>query len=90
MPTRIGLQLLGYDAHLAVIRSRETAALELETMLDEGDFDVVMFGAGVRKSDDRFLLFERLVNVVHERAPKAKIAFDTGPTDTTAAVQRWS
>ena len=51
---------------------------------------LVMIGAGVRKDDEHFLVFERLINVVHEHAPKARLAFNTGPTDSAAAVQRWA
>ena len=40
-----------------------------------------MIGAGVRKDDDHFLVFERLVNNDHEHAPQARIAFNTGPTE---------
>ncbi|MEM6849465.1 MAG: hypothetical protein AAF580_15605 [Pseudomonadota bacterium] len=58
-------------------------------LLANDTFDVVLIGAGVRRDDDYFLVFERLVNVVHEHAPSARIAFNTGPTDTAAAVQRW-
>ncbi len=43
----------------------------------------------MRKDDDHFLTFEKLVNVVHEHAPTARIAFNTGPTDSDAAVERW-
>ena len=49
-----------------------------------------MIGAGVRKNDEHFLLFERLVNVAHEHAPRARIAFNTGPTDSDAAILRWA
>jgi hypothetical protein len=50
----------------------------------------VLIGAGVRKDDDQFLVFEMLVNVVHEFAPQARIAFNTGPTDSDSAIQRWA
>jgi hypothetical protein len=36
-----------------------------------------------------FLLFEKLVNVVHEKAPRAKLCFNTQPDDTAKSVQRW-
>jgi hypothetical protein len=49
-----------------------------------------LFGAGVRKDDDHFLVFEKLVNIVHQYAPQARIAFNTGPTDSDLAVQRWA
>ena len=80
---------LGYDATLAFIYSGESATEQLEATLKESAFDVVMIGAGVRKDDEHFLVFERLVNVVHEHAPGARIAFNTGPTDSDAAVRRW-
>ncbi|MEO1014617.1 MAG: hypothetical protein AAFX08_05455 [Pseudomonadota bacterium] len=84
------LKALGFDAAIGFIRSAETAADDARALLSEGEFDVVLIGAGVRKDDDCFLVFEQLVNIVHECAPQAKIAFNTGPTDSAAAVQRWA
>lgn len=84
------LQGLGYETSLVFIRNGDTAADEITEKLKSTAFDVVMIGAGVRKDDDHFLVFERLVNAVHEHAPQAKIAFNTGPTDSDAAVQRWA
>jgi len=34
-------------------------------------------------------LFEKLVNVVHEHAPHAKICFNTKPEDTAEGFLRW-
>jgi hypothetical protein len=59
-------------------------------MLKGEAIDVVLIGAGVRKDEEHFLVFERLVNVVHEHAPHARMAFNTGPTDSAAAIQRWA
>ena len=84
------LNNLGYDASIGFIFSGETATEQLEQSLKEAAYDVVLIGAGVRKDDDHFLIFEKLVNVVHEHAPKARIAFNTGPTDSDAAIQRWA
>jgi hypothetical protein len=81
---------LGYQARLAFIHSTDTAATDVAGMLQREAFDVVMIGAGVRKDDEHFLVFERLVNVVHEHAPHARMAFNTGPMDSAAAVQRWA
>ena len=81
---------LGFDTTLAFIHSSESAANDLTTILKGSAFDIVMIGAGVRRDDDHFLVFEQLVNVVHEHAPHARIAFNTGPTDSDAAVQRWA
>ena len=81
---------LGYDASIEFIFNGETATDQVIRRLKETAFDVVLIGAGVRKDDDHFLVFEKLVNVVHEYAPQARIAFNTGPTDSDAAVQRWA
>lgn len=81
---------LGHEASLAFIHSGDTATEQLEATLKDSTFDVVLIGAGVRRDDDHFLTFEKLINVVHEHAPKARIAFNTGPHDTSAAVQRWA
>ena len=81
---------LGFEATLAFIHSSDTAAADLTDALKTQSFDIVMIGAGVRKDDDHFLVFERLVNVVHELVPQARIAFNTGPTDSDAAILRWA
>jgi hypothetical protein len=35
------------------------------------------------------LLFERIINLVHQRAPNSRIAFNTTPSDTAEAARRW-
>jgi len=52
--------------------------------------EAVVIGAGIRTIPAYFLLFERLVNVVHRTAPGARICFNTKPSDTAEAVQRWA
>ena len=79
----------GYDASIGFIFSGETATDQLADTLKAATFDIVMIGAGVRKDDEHFLVFEKLVNVVHELAPQARISFNTGPTDSDAAINRW-
>jgi hypothetical protein len=53
------------------------------------DFACILIGAGVRMDTEEFLLFEKLLNTVHEHAPGARICFNTGPTDSVDAVKRW-
>lgn len=84
------LNELGYDASIGFIYSGDTATDQLVETLKETAYNVVLIGAGVRKDDDHFLIFERLVNVVHEHAPNAHIAFNTGPMDSDVAIQRWA
>ncbi|WP_150463971.1 hypothetical protein [Francisella sp. XLW-1] len=80
---------IGYDAQMGYITSEESAVKEVVDLLSNRRFDIVLIGAGVRKDGDCFYLFEKLVNVVHQYATTAKICFNTGPTDSVQAVQRW-
>ncbi len=80
---------LGYEVSLCLVDRGETAEVVVEQALQTQSFDCIMIGAGVRVDADHFLLFETLVNVVHRHATGAAICFNTGPTDSAAAVQRW-
>lgn len=79
----------GYDAEILLIEEPETGAETVRAALDAAPADAVMIGAGVRADDKRLLLFERLINVIHQTAPGARICFNSFPTDTVAAVKRW-
>ena len=52
-------------------------------------FDCVLIGAGLRQPGERLLLFEKIINLVHELAPNARICFNTTPADSVDAVRRW-
>jgi hypothetical protein len=80
---------LGYEPDGCLVDLGETAEAAVSSKLRAKQYDCVMIGAGIRANPKYHLLFERLLNVVHELAPKARIAFNTSPTDTVAAVQRW-
>ena len=83
------LNALGYDAQLCLTDFGETAEAQIRDSLQQNRYDCVVIGAGVRTIDKNFLLFEKVLNVVHEHAPHARICFNTGPFDTAEAVQRW-
>ena len=51
--------------------------------------DIVLIGAGLRTDPDLFILFEKIINVVHAQAPGAKIAFNKLPYDSLESIQRW-
>jgi hypothetical protein len=80
---------LGYSVEMCLTDFGETAEAVVQGRLEQRRFDCVLIGAGVRANPSNFLLFEKLINVVHEHAPQAKICFNTLPSDTAAAVQRW-
>lgn len=83
------LRDFGYDAKWLLIDRGETAEAVVSASLDADTFDCVLIGAGVRTAAPLFPLFERLINLVHAKAPHAKISFNTVPEDTAAAVRRW-
>lgn len=83
------MNALGYDAKLALIDNADRASKDVTALLSEKTYDCVLIGAGVRTDDDYVLLFEHLVNVVHQHAAKARICFNTRPFDSVDAVQRW-
>jgi hypothetical protein len=80
---------LGYRTKPLFIDLGETAESVLQATLAEQSFDCIVIGAGVRLPVHH-LLFEKVINIVHEHAPTAKIGFNTNPGDTLAAVQRWT
>ena len=80
---------LGYSVEMCLTDFGETAEAVVQGRLEQRRFDCVLIGAGVRANPSNLLLFEKLINVVHEHAPQAKICFNTLPNDTAAAVQRW-
>ena len=80
---------LGYSVQMCYTDFGETAGAVVQSQLKQKQFDCILIGAGVRANPSNFMLFEKLINVVHENAPQAKICFNTLPSDTAAAVKRW-
>ena len=83
------LRDLGCDVELCLIDLGETAETVVADRLRRKQFDCILIGAGVRTIPSHFILFERLINLLHAHAPQAKLCFNTNPGDTAAAVQRW-
>jgi hypothetical protein len=80
---------LGYGVQTCLTDFGDTAESVVQKALKQGRFDCVMIGAGVRTNPSNFALFEKLINVVHEHAPQARLCFNTVPSDIGAAVKRW-
>ena len=79
---------LGYQADILWVDDGDTAEKVLRERLGQTRYDAVMIGAGIRTLPPYALLFEALVNAVHEAAPQARFAFNSNPADTAQAVQR--
>jgi hypothetical protein len=82
------LRGLGYEVESCLVDLGETAEAVTARHLTARNFDCVMIGAGLR-APPHLLLFEKLLNLVHQHAPGAKLCFNTTPADTAEAVQRW-
>ena len=83
------LAALGYDATFCLTDFGDTAEAVLRDELKARHYDCVMVGAGVRTFTTHFLLFEKMINIIHQHAPGARICFNTNPGDTAEAVRRW-
>jgi hypothetical protein len=80
----------GFSSEWCLIDADWTsAAPTLTAALAAGPFAAVLIGAGIRTIPAHFLLFERIVNLVHEHAPAARLCFNTTPATTRDAVLRW-
>lgn len=82
------LRGLGYAVESCLVDAGETAETAVARQLQRQGFDCIMIGAGLR-APSLLLLFEKLVNLIHEHAPNARICFNLSPADTAEAVQRW-
>lgn len=79
----------GYSIHNCFIDLGETAEATLLNLLNTHQFDCIMIGAGIRVLTEHTILFEKVINLIHEQAPQAKICFNNRPSDTLQALQRW-
>ncbi len=79
---------LGYVVQSCLVDLGETAEAVTSKHLRAQQFDCVLVGAGLR-DPEQLLLFEKLINVVHALAPRAKICFNSNLTDTAESIQRW-
>ena len=82
------VRALGYAVENCFVDTGATAEAVVRARLAAQEFDCVMIGAGLRAAP-QLLLYERLINAVHELAPGSKICFNSTPADSAEAVQRW-
>jgi hypothetical protein len=82
------LRELGYEQTYCLVDGGPDSVARVVSALQAVRPHRVLIGAGLRLDPDHFLLFEQVVNAVHEHAPQARILFNTGP-DSAEAVRRW-
>ncbi len=81
---------MGYEPQICFIDVGETAESVVSDRLSRENFDCIMIGAGLRLVPQHTVLFEKIINAVHQKAPpSSKICFNTNPGDSAEAVLRW-
>ena len=79
----------GWAPELCLVQPDASATDAVRRQLAAATYDAVVLGGGIRIPPKSLLLFERLVNAVHQGAPSAALAFNTTPQDTADAAARW-
>src|SRR5918996_1965611 len=80
---------LGYELQNCLVDLGETAESVVSDTLSKEKFDCIMVGAGVRMLPQHTILFEKIINTIHQKTPpSSKICFNTNPSDTAEAVLR--
>jgi hypothetical protein len=87
--SRDRLKGLGHEARILLTRDAATVDAQVSEALKESCYDVIVIGAGLRTLPPMIEQFERLINVLHEKAPQAKLAFNSKPADSDKAALRW-
>ena len=83
------LKAAGHTAELLLTKDEHTVEAQAREALAGRDFDVIVIGAGLRTLPPMAAQFERLINVLRDAAPGAKLAFNSNPADSDEAALRW-
>jgi hypothetical protein len=83
------LKRLGHEVRVLLTKDAETVDALVSEALKERPYDVIVIGAGLRTLPPMLEQFERLINVLREKAPRAKLAFNSRPEDSDKAALRW-
>lgn len=78
----------GWQGETCMITPDAAGKAMLETALRGAAYDCVVIGGGLRLPPRSLGLFESVVNLIHQVAPDAAIAFNTRPEDTAEAAAR--
>lgn len=79
----------GIPAEMCLIKPDATAEPQIVAHLTAREYACVVIGGGLRKPDQAVELLERVIHLIREHAPGAAIAFNTNPTTSFDAAQRW-
>ena len=83
------LQSAGHDAELLLTRNADSIEAQVRDALQGKNFDVIVVGTALRTLPLMAEQFERLMNVLSDRSPQSKLAFNSLPHDSDTAALRW-
>jgi hypothetical protein len=83
------LKAAGHGAELLLTTDDGPVDDQVAWALARTSYDVIVVGAGLRTLPPMAEKFERVMNALHEMAPRAKFAFNSQPDDSDAAALRW-
>jgi hypothetical protein len=83
------LQAVGHEAELLLTRDAASVEAQVSRTVQGGSYDVIVIGAGLRTLPNMTGQFEQLMNVLRDKSPKSKLAFNSRPDDSDAAALRW-
>lgn len=78
----------GHKVQWCLIDNIHTALEEVRLRLLDRPHDIVVIGAGIRNDANYLLTFENIINLIKEKAPQCKVAFNTSPFDIVESVER--
>lgn len=79
----------GCEVQFVLTGDEHTVETQVSDALKDKSYDVIVVGAGLRLLPPMIAQFERLMNVLHQKAPTSKLAFNTSPDDSDVAALRW-
>jgi hypothetical protein len=85
----LAMREAGYVVENCLIPADRTALDMISAHIDRMAFDAVLIGAGVRLVAANTLLFEAVVNLVHQRLPGARFVFNYAAKATPDDIRRW-
>ncbi len=78
----------GYNYEIIQV-SPETGLDGFKLQLETQPCDGVLIGGGVAGNESMSYFMEQIIDVAHERVPKAKIMFYSHSADVRVIVERW-
>jgi hypothetical protein len=83
------LRQAGFDVDGCQVDLGETAVDVVRRAITGKRYDAVLIGAGIRLVAGNTLLFEAIVNTVHEHLPAARFIFNQDAVTSPDDIRRW-